>query len=354
MGPFDSDRGATVEYTACRELRGRSSVDFGSIGRNAGIAFALGTLFGALPALGQTSPPQTSVPQTSAPASRSEAEAAPSGPSSPWTFRFTGYGWLVFLSGSQTVKGHSVTVDTNVFQMFDKSQSLIPFMGYFEARYQDRIALFLDVMYMNLTAYASTARDFTLGSVGNAGVIASASGNYETLTMQFGGAYEVTRVGPDRSAEGPGMSGVGQTAFDVMLGGRYWYQRADITLNLNGSLAVNTPDLEFSADRTRAYSRSGSVNWVDPFVGGRIRHRLAPGQELEVEADIGGFGIGSRISWQALAAYSFNIGNTGGVNWAGVVGYRALYVDYSQGSGSSLYELNMLQHGPLFGVSARF
>ena len=70
--------------------------------------------------------------------------------------------------------------------------------------------------------------------------------------------------------------------------------------------------------------------------------------------DIGGFDIGSRISWQALAAYSFDIGRTGSVNWADVVGYRALYVDYSQGSGSSLFEMNLLQHGPLFGVSARF
>jgi hypothetical protein len=326
-------------------------VDFRRIGRNAGIAFAL---FGALPALAQTSAPQAPAAQTSSPPSRGDAEAAPAGPSSPWTFRFTPYGWMVFLSGSQTVKGHTVGVDTNVFQMLGDSQSLIPFMGYFEARYQDRIALFVDLMYMNLTAGASSARDFTLGSAGNAGVVASASVNYETLTVQFGGAYEVTRVGPDRGAEGPGMAGVGQTAFDVVLGGRYWYQKADLTLNLNGSININTPDLEFSADRSRAYARSGSINWVDPFVGGRIRHRLAPGQDIEVEADIGGFGIGSRISWQALAAYSFDIGKTGSVNWAGVLGYRALYIDYSRGSGSSLFELNQLQHGPLFGVSARF
>jgi hypothetical protein len=320
-------------------------VDFRRIGRNASIAFAL---FGALPALAQTSVSQAPAAQTSNPSSRSDAEAAPSG---PWTFRFTPYGWMTFMSGSQTVKGRTVGVDTNVFQMLSDSQSLIPFMGYFEARYQDRISLFVDLMYANLTAGQSSTHGFSEPS----GSLASAvSINYETLTVQFGGAYEITRVGPDRGAEGPGMAGVGQTAFDVLVGGRYWYQRADLTLNLNGSININTPDLEFSADRTRAYARSGSVNWVDPFVGGRIRHRLAPGQDLEVEADIGGFGIGSRISWQALAAYSFDIGKTGSVNWAGVVGYRALYVDYSQGSGSSLFEMNLLQHGPLFGVSARF
>ena len=80
----------------------------------------------------------------------------------------------------------------------------------------------------------------------------------------------------------------------------------------------------------------------------------ATGQDLSVEADIGGFSVGSIFSWQALAAYSFDFGKTGSVGWAGVIGYRALYVDYVQGSGNTLFETNLLQHGPLIGISARF
>jgi hypothetical protein len=38
----------------------------------------------------------------------------------------------------------------------------------------------------------------------------------------------------------------------------------------------------------------------------------------------------------------------------GVLGHRALYVDYAQGSGSSYFEMNLLQHGPLLGVRGRF
>jgi len=160
-------------------------VDFGRIGRNASIAFALGTLCGALPALGQTPAPQTS---------------APSAAANPWTFRFTPYGWMTFISGSQTVKGRTVAVDTNVFQMFSDSQTLIPFMGYFEARYQDRIALFVDLMYANLTAGQSSTHGFS-GPAASGSLASAVSINYETLTVQFGGAYEVTRVGPDRGAE---------------------------------------------------------------------------------------------------------------------------------------------------------
>jgi hypothetical protein len=271
-----------------------------------------------------------------------------------WSLTFTPYGWLTFMSGSQTVKGRTVPVDTNVFQMFDKSQSLIPFMGYFEARYQDRVGLFVDLMYANLTAADSATKSYNIQPGVGGNIMARASVGYETLTLQFGGAYQVVKAGPDRSAEGPGMAGVGQTAFDVLAGGRYWYQKADITLNLNGALNVNVPDLEVSLDRNKVIARSGVVSWVDPFVGFRVRHKLVPGQDLSLEADIGGFGLGSRISYQALGAYRFNVGTTGSVAWAGVLGYRVLYVDYIRGAGSDLFEMNLLQHGPLLGLSARF
>jgi len=271
-----------------------------------------------------------------------------------WSYTFTPYAWLTFMSGSQTVKGRTVPVDTNVFQLLERSQSLVPFMGYFEARYQDRLGLFVDLMYANITAGDSATRNYNIQPGVDLNVRARASVNYESLTIQFGGAYQVVKVGPDRSAEGPRMAGVGQTAFDVLLGGRYWYQKADITFDLNAALNVNVPDLEFSGDRRKVIARSGNIGWVDPFIGFRVKHRAAPGQDLSLEADIGGFGIGSRISYQALGAYRFNVGATGSVAWAGVLGYRVLYVDYIRGSGSSLFEMNLLQHGPLLGLSARF
>jgi hypothetical protein len=304
-------------------------------------AVVAGALCGSLPALGQTAP----ATQMADPATL---------PANPWTFRVTPYGWLTWMSGSQTVKGRTVDTDTNVFQLLGESQSLIPFMAYFEARYQDRMSLFVDVMYANITAGESANRNFRVNRFVSGSIAAGASVDYEQLTVQFGGAYEFARLGSDRSAEGPGMAGVGQTALDALVGGRYWYQKADMTLDLNGTISVNIGDLERSRDGSRAIARSGGVNWVDPFIGFRVRHRLAPGQDLTIEADIGGFSVGSIFSWQSLATYSFEFGRTGSVAWAGVIGYRALYVDYVQGSGNTLFETNLLQHGPLFGISARF
>jgi hypothetical protein len=108
---------------------------------------------------------------------------------SPWSFTIAPYGWLTFMSGTVTVAGQAAAVNTNAFEMFAQSQSLITFMAYGEARYQDRIGLFVDVMYANLTAGTSAARSFSTPGISGSAV-ASTSVNYESLTLQFGAAYE--------------------------------------------------------------------------------------------------------------------------------------------------------------------
>ena len=98
-------------------------------------------------------------------------------------------------------------------------------------------------------------------------------------------------MGSDRCA------GLG-TAIDVFGGGRGWWQKADASLALSGT--VNFGDLTRNADGT--LSASKSVGWVDPLVGLRLRHQFAPGLNFVVSGDVGGFGVGSKFSWQALAA----------------------------------------------------
>ena len=104
----------------------------------------------------------------------------------------------------------------------------------------------------------------------------------------------------------------------------------------------------------RAIARAGDVDWVDPLIGLRVRHQLGPGQELMLRADVGGFGVGSEFSWNATAAYSWDVGMRDGVIYSGVLGYRALSVDYEQGSGVTRYEYDVLQHGPIVGLTAKF
>jgi len=74
----------------------------------------------------------------------------------------------------------------------------------------------------------------------------------------------------------------------------------------------------------------------------------------EVIGDVGGFGVGSKFSWQALAALNYDFCVRTNVTWSGMLGYKALFVDYSKGSGLTQYEYDMTMHGPIIGVTARF
>ena len=154
--------------------------------------------------------------------------------------------------------------------------------------------------------------------------------------VEVGAAYELARTGP--------------LAFDVLGGVRYWYQEADLSLEVTRTLDIG--DLELAG--TRAFARSGSVDWADPVVGARVRYAVAPGHELFLRGDIGGFGVGSDFSWQAIGGYGFDFGTRNGITFSGVIGYRALSVDYAQGEGRRRYEFDMLQHGPVLGLSMRW
>jgi hypothetical protein len=156
-------------------------------------------------------------------------------------------------------------------------------------------------------------------------------------------AYEVARWG---STGAPGSG----TAIDVFAGGRGWWQKADASFAASGT--VNVFDLTRNADGT--LSASGNVGWVDPLVGLRLRHQFAPGVNFIASGDVGGFGAGSKFSWQALAALNYDFCVRNNITWSGMLGYKALFVDYSKGSGLTHYEYDMTMHGPILGITARF
>jgi len=156
-------------------------------------------------------------------------------------------------------------------------------------------------------------------------------------------AYEIARW---RGLFSPGSS----TALELYAGGRAWWQHADLDLAAVGTL--NVFDLTFT--RAGVLTASKSVSWVDPLVGVRLRHQFAPAWNFVLSGDVGGFGVGSKSSWQALAALDYEFCRTKTVVWSGMVGYKALFVNYSQGSGLTHYEYDMTMFGPIFGVTARF
>jgi hypothetical protein len=55
-----------------------------------------------------------------------------------------------------------------------------------------------------------------------------------------------------------------------------------------------------------------------------------------------------------VGGYGFDFGVGNDITFSGVIGYRALSVDYAQGEGQRRYEFDMVQHGPILGLSLRF
>jgi hypothetical protein len=261
------------------------------------------------------------------------AEALPSPPS--WTYRFTPYGWLMALDGTQTVRGRSAKVDASFIDIVEKSDTLVGLMGTFEAR-NGPLALYGDLVWSSIGFERNDVRTRTPAPGVTATVGRALGLDIQMAIAEVGAAYEVARFGA--------------LAFDVLGGARYWYQEVDLSFEVDRTIAIG--DLELVGGR--AFARSGSVDWLDPVIGARVRYTVAPGHELWLRGDIGGFGVGSDFSWQAIGAYGFEFGTYQGITFSGVIGYRALYVDYVQGEGRQRYEFDMLQHGPVLGVSARF
>ena len=261
-------------------------------------------------------------------------------PGSDWEFQFTTYGWLPWISGDVAIKGRSfsVEVDPNdVLNALDWGSGIPAWFSYAEAR-NGPFSIFNDIVYSRLAGSADFART---GPGGRLTLRGDVNADFEQTIIELGGTYEVWSEGE---------KGVSQTAIDVLGGGRYWRQDASVSADLSANL--NLAGLEI--DKNRVIAREGAVDWIDPFFGARLRKEILPGQSLSLRGDIGGFGVGSDFTWQVIAAYDVQIAVADRVTIDGYLGYRALAVDYSQGSGVDRYDFDAIMQGPVLGVTFRF
>jgi hypothetical protein len=260
-----------------------------------------------------------------------------------WTFSAMAYAWLPSINGSSTIKGRTADIDASFGDLVERKipKELFGLMGAFEARY-GRFGVMTDLVYMKLGASGSAARARSVHPLVGGTLAASMSAQFEMFIAETSLAYELMRS----QSGGPGM----ETAIDLYGGGRLWWQRAEANLALTAGM--NVGDLTVSGGR--AFARSGDMTWIDPLIGLRLRHRFSPQADMVLRGDVGGFGVGSRFSWQVMGYVNWEFARTQSFAWSAMVGYRALYVDYARGSGNTLYEYDMLTHGPIMGVTARF
>lgn len=258
-----------------------------------------------------------------------------------WHFQGTLYGWMLGISGNLTARGQTVDVNASFLQVVQKSDSLAAFMGYFEAD-KGKVGFYTDVVWAKLgfdrsmAFYRNPIPGVQLSAITNTAVTTSLT------IIEPGGLYEFAKWQHTAGSF---------TALDGIVGLRYWSMSPEVDLNAIAGVDVASLGIEFG--RTFSIARSGGIDWIDPVIGLRFRHQFTPQQNLMVRGDVGGFGLGSQFTWQAAAIYTYSW-QFSGYALAALAGYRALGINYSQGSGTATAGIDAILHGPLIGVSLHF
>jgi len=259
-------------------------------------------------------------------------DAKPAAPAEDdgWQFTAAPYAWALGINGDIGNGKQQSPVDLSFTDILQKSDSLIGAEGHFEAQHK-RFGLFLDGIYAKITASANQS-----ASNGIASANLDVDANLQLAFVEAGTFYRIVDRYP-LWHPAPEIGG-GTFSFDVLAGARYTVVDVDVKADLD----VN----QFSFNR----GMDGMHDWVDPFIGGRVRFGLADNVDLQLRGDVGGFGVGSDFTWntQALLGYRFTMLGAQAEAWGG---YRALGQDYSEGSGRRDLNWDVILHGPVLGLS---
>jgi hypothetical protein len=235
--------------------------------------------------------------------------------SDTWQFQIAPYAWALAADGDVTVKGQKSDVNLSFKDIFEELNYAAMLEG--EAR-KGRVGVIANILYANL------GDDENVGGV-------SIDPDINLIWGAFAGFY---RLGPWNLDSEAGDDGP-RLIVDPYAGVRYTY--LDVDIDIGGG-----PDL------------SGDEEWVDPIVGLRTLWQLTPRWGVTAAGDIGGFGVGSDFAWMATGLVTYRFGLFGDDNAKFGAGYRALYQDYSDGSGADKFEWDVMLHGPVFTVAIEF
>lgn len=119
-----------------------------------------------------------------------------------------------------------------------------------------------------------------------------------------------------------------QVTVDVLGGARLW--------DLGGRVSVPLAGVSAAPDKT----------FVDPVVATRINAPLAPRLSGLLQADIGGFGVGSDMTYQVTGTLNYRAGRSSYVS----AGWRHLHLEYDNGGTRFVGS----QTGPIIGFTKQF
>jgi opacity protein-like surface antigen len=212
-----------------------------------------------------------------------------------WQFEFTPYLFAASVDGTTGLRGVTADINISLERLVSHLDSV--FMGIVEAR-SGAWAFAFEAFYIRLEHEGSS-------SWRGPGGIGSATGDLDIgIKQQF---YQPSLS--YRLTDGP-------TKFDLIGAARF--TQIDTEFNL----AVTTGGVLPGGAR----SLRGRESWWDPVVGAYMAVPFAENWTMTGYVDIGGFGLGSDITYQALAGVNWQFAR----NFSAKAGYRYLYQDYEQ------------------------
>lgn len=252
---------------------------------------ASAVLLTAIPAMAGTIVPSLDAPQMTATTD------------SGWRFGTSMYIWTTRLDGDMTIRGTTVPVDVPFNKIFDNLK--FTFMGLVEVG-KGRWSFMTDLFYAKLEPSTSNQ-------------LATFDSQIEQFIGNFAVFYNVI--------ENP------TTRLDAYAGARVNWMETDVNIQGKGLGG-------------KSFSESADKTWVDPIIGFRIHHDLTEKFFIRALADIGGFGVSSDITWQAMASLGYRVSDKASVG----LGYRGIGTDYT--SGTTTYDV--ISHGLLLGFECKF
>lgn len=242
-----------------------------------------------------------------------------------WNWQITPYVWAASMKGDISPFKHAPTL--NVKKTFSDVMSDFSMGGFINAwgRYE-HFVFSGDMMYISTR---STDASGPLSAFQLPGLGVTIPPGSSTRAKVKNKQFMATVQGGYRVFSGPSFT------VDAMAGVRFWHISTDVSVTA-GHQAIGS----VSASQRERFS------WVDPLVGVRAFVPITDNWSLQLQADVGGFGVGSTSTWSTLGTVNYVFSD----RFSASAGYKVLDVDYKHGG--HVYDVRM--KGPVLGLTYRF
>ena len=230
------------------------------------------------------------------------APSAEAASSEGWEHGVALYLWGAGLSGESTAHGVDADVDLSFSEILDNLEAagMVAYRGE-----GGPWAVMANAVFVGLGA----TEDLPMGGAADVDV--------DLALLEVDGAYAITE------------------GFEVLFGLR--------GVGMDVAVELRSPLFPASAG-------DQSKSWIDPLVGARFEVPIGKRWSFVGRGDIGGFGIGSDLAWQATVHFDWQISPHVGMAF----GYEALDMDYQDGEGADEFRYDMIMQGPVAAVTFAF